>query len=291
VVTGSAGLVAEAAHSWADAGNQVFLFQAERSSRVRAEVRPVGAGREAYVWSLFAALGLFVAGGVVSIFHGVSRLGSHAPAEHTTIGYAVLAIALVLEGSSLLQALLRTREEADALGRDTLDHALRTSDPTLRAVLAEDGVAVLGIVVAAAGLRLHQVTGEAAYDASASIVIGLVLCAVAVVLIDRNRRFLTGQVADPAVIRGALDRLRSTPGIAEVGYLRLEFVGPHQLLLVASVDLTGDDPESRVAVRLRDLEREVETDPNIVEAVLTLMVPGEPTPAGHVAGDSATGKR
>lgn len=287
VLTGSAALVAEAAHSWADTGNQVFLFRAERSSRVGSEERPVGSGREAYVWSLFAALGLFVAGGVVSIFHGASSLGSREPATHTGIGYVVLAIALVLEGASLVQALSRTRTEADALGRDTLEHALRTSDPTLRAVLAEDGVAVLGVLVAAAGLLLHQVTGDARYDAAASIVIGLILCAVAVVLIDRNRRFLTGQVADPAVIRGALDRLHRIEGIAEVGYLRLEFVGPHQLLLVASVDLTGDDPESQVAVRLRDLEREVEEDPNIVEAVLTLMVPGEPLPAGHVTGQVA----
>ncbi len=275
LLTGSAAMVAESAHSWADAGNQIFLFVAERRSRLEGD-RPLGTGREAYVWSLFAALGLFVAGGVFSIYHGVANWGADEPAGDYAIGYLVLAVALVLEGASLTQAVVRTRREADELGRDTFDHALRTSDPTLRAVLAEDGVAVLGVLVAATGMALHQVTGDGRYDALASIVIGLILCAVAVVLIDRNRRFLTGQVADPDILAGALDRLMAMPGIAKVSYLRLEYVGPHQLLLVASVDLTGDDPESALATRFRRLERELEEDPRIVEAVLTLAVPGDP---------------
>jgi cation diffusion facilitator family transporter len=277
VLTGSAGMVAEAAHSWADAGNQVLLFVADRRSRVSGTDRPIGSGREAYVWSLLAALGLFVAGGVVSVYHGISQLGGDGPAGDYLVGYLVLAVALVLEGSSLVQAFTRTRKEAGALGRDTLDHALATSDPTLRAVLAEDSVAVLGVLVAATGLLLHQLTGDGVYDAAASIVIGLVLCAVAVVLIDRNRRFLTGQVADPRIIEAAVDRLQALPTIARVTSLRLEFVGPHQLLLVAAVDLTGDDHESQVAVRLRRLEQELEQDPRIVDAVLTLAVPGEPS--------------
>ena len=229
-LTGSAAMVAEAAHSWADTGNQVFLFLADRRSRRPPdELQPLGYGREAYVWSLFAAMGLFVAGGVVSIYHGLSELTAPTSTKDYAVGFVVLGIALILEGSSLVQAVRRTSREAGELGRDTLDHALATSDPTLRAVLAEDAVAVVGILIAAAGMALHQMTGEGIYDALASVAVGLLLCAAAIVLIDRNRRFLTGQVADQRIVEGAFDRVRSLPEVARIAYLRLEFVGPHQL--------------------------------------------------------------
>jgi cation diffusion facilitator family transporter len=277
-LTRSAGMVAEAAHSWADAGNQVFLLTADRRSRKAPDdAHPLGYGREAYVWSLFAALGLFVAGGVVSVYHGVSELTVSEPPKDYLVGYVVLAVALVLEGTSLGQAVHRTSAEAAALGRDALDHALTTSDPTLRAVLAEDSVAVVGILVVATGMALHQSTGDGVYDAAGSIVVGLLLCAAAAVLIDRNRRFLTGQVADHSILEGAFDRVRALPDVARVSYLRLEYVGPHQLTLVASVDLAGDEPETRVAYALRRLEAELEADPRIVDAVLTLALPEDPT--------------
>lgn len=278
VLTRSAGMVAEAAHSWADAGNQVLLLVADRRARKPADaLQPLGYGREAYVWSLFAALGLFVAGGVVSIYHGLNELGESGPTQDYAVGYAVLCIALLLEGSSLAQAVRRTSTEAAALGRDALDHALTTSDPTLRAVLAEDSVAMVGIVVVAVGMALHQWTGNGVWDASASVVVGLLLCSAAAVLIDRNRRFLTGQVADQRIVEGAFDRVRNLAEVERVAYLRLEYVGPHQLTLVASVDLVGDRPETHVAVTLRRLEAALESDPRIVDAVLTLAVPSDPT--------------
>ena len=277
VVTGSASLVAEAAHSWADTGNQVLLLVAKRrSSQPPDESRPLGYGREAYVWSMFAALGLFVAGGAVSIYHGISALGAGSEDADYTAGYVVLAVALCFESVSFAQAFRQVRSEAHELGRDLLDHALATSDPTLRAVLAEDSAAVIGLLIAAAGLGLHQWTGDARYDAAGSIVVGVLLCCVALVLIDRNRRFLVGVAATPGLHEAALQRLYELPGIERVTRMRLEFVGPRQLLLVAGVDLRGDDAESDVSRILRDLEQELETNPRIVEAVLTLATPDEP---------------
>src|SRR5689334_7812043 len=138
-ITGSASLTAEAAHSWADTGNEVFLVVANRrSTRPPDPAHPLGHGREAYIWSLFAALGLFVAGGVVSIMHGVNELRVPTPAEDFLVGYVVLAVSFVLEGTSLLRSVRQANAEAEALHRDLIEHVLATSDPTLRAVFAED---------------------------------------------------------------------------------------------------------------------------------------------------------
>ena len=278
LITGSASMLAESAHSWADTGNEVLLFIADHRSRRKADSsHPLGYGREAYVWSMFAALGLFAAGAAVSVWNGVTRLTESSEDVSYFWAYVVLAIAFVLEGISFRQAFGQARGEAHRLERDVLEHALATSDPTLRAVFAEDAAALVGLVIAAAGILLHQLTGNAVYDAAGSILVGLLLGVVAVILINRNRRFLTGQESDSRTRDAALRRLKEMPEITRVAYLRLEFVGPRQVVLVASVDLTGDQPETRVAYILRDLERRVEENPNVIEAVLTLATPDEPS--------------
>jgi cation diffusion facilitator family transporter len=278
VASGSASMLAEAVHSWSDTGNEVFLLIANRrSARPADDSRPLGYGREAYVWSLLAAVGLFVVGASVSIWHGVSELigGEQTAGRDYRLAYAVLAIAFVLEGISFFQALRQLRAEAHRFDRDLLTHALETSDPTVRAVFAEDAAALIGIVIATAGIALHELTGVAAWDAVGSILVGVLLGVVAVLLIDRNRRFLTGESGSADLREAAIARVRQLPGVASVRYLRLEFIGPKQLFLVASVDLTGDDAESSVARRLRRLERELETAPYVVDALLTVSEPDD----------------
>jgi divalent metal cation (Fe/Co/Zn/Cd) transporter len=229
------------------------------------------------VWSLLAAIGLFVVGASVSIWHGVSELigGEQTQGRDYALAYTVLAIAFVLEGISFFQAVRQLRAEAQRLDRDLLTHALETSDPTVRAVFAEDASALIGVVIAAAGIALHELTGVAAWDAVGSILVGVLLGVVAVLLIDRNRRFLTGESGSEDLREAALARVQQLSDVATVRYLRLEFVGPKQLFLVASVDLTGDDVESSVARRLRRLERELEANPYVVDAVLTVSEPDD----------------
>jgi cation diffusion facilitator family transporter len=277
LVTGSASMLAESSHSWADTGNQILLLIADKKGRRPPDAsHPFGYGREAYVWAMLAALGLFTAGAVVSVWNGVSKLTEEGGEDVSyTWAYVVLGIAFVLEGISFTQAFRQTRREAKVLDRKVVEHALDTSDPTLRAVFAEDSAALIGLVFAALGVFLHQVTDDPLYDAIGSILVGLLLGYVAIVLINRNRRFLTGQEADPRIRAAALERVKELPGVARVVYLRLEFVGPRQLLLVAKVDLEGEDPESRVAYALRDLEHRLEEDENITEAVVTLATPDE----------------
>ena len=278
VLTASASLVAEAAHSWADAGNEVFLWIADKRSRHPADPQhPLGYGREAYVWSLFAALGLFVAGAAVSIWHGIQELIHPESAGDFIVGYVVLAVSFVLEGVSFMQSVRQARAEAHHYERELLEHVLATSDPTLRAVFAEDAAALTGLIIAAAGLSLHQVTGSPTPDSVGSILVGCVLAVVAVVLIRRNVGFLVGEEASPAVRAAALGALLAQPEVARVTYLRLEFVGPRKVYLVGDVDLTGDRAEHVVAERLRALEATISASPAVAGAVLSLSSEDEPS--------------
>jgi cation diffusion facilitator family transporter len=277
-VTGSASMLAEAAHSWADSGNEIFLLIADRRSRRPPDTaHPFGHGREAYVWSLFAALGLFVAGAAVSVTHGVQELVHPEPASDFVVGYAVLAVAFALEAISFGQSLRQAKPEAQTLQRDLIEHVLATSDPTLRAVFAEDAAALAGLLIAAAGLLAHQLTGSPVPDATGSILVGVLLAVVALVLINRNRRYLVGQEADPRVRAAAVQALMDDAEVARVTYLRLEFVGPRMVSVVGDVDLAGDDTESHLAVRLRALEARISASPAVAGAVLSLSAPDEPT--------------
>jgi cation diffusion facilitator family transporter len=277
LITGSASLVAEAAHSYADSGNEVFLLVAHRRSRRPPDrAHPLGHGREAYVWSMFAALGLFAAGAAVSVTHGIQELLHPEPADAFVVGYVVLGVSFVLEATSWAQSIRQARPEAAYMQRDLIEHVLATSDPTLRAVVAEDTAALIGLIIAGGALAAHQITGSAAPDAVGSILVGLLLAVTALVLINSNRQFLVGQEADPRVRAAIIQSLLDMPEVERVTYLRLEIVGPRMISVVGDVDLTGDDVESHVAVRLRAVEARLTASPAVVAAVLSLSAPDEP---------------
>jgi cation diffusion facilitator family transporter len=277
-VTGSASVLAEAAHSWADSGNEIFLMVANRRSRRPADAEhPIGSGKEAYIWSLFAALGLLAAGGAVSITRGVQELLEPTAGGDFFVGYVVLAVSFVLESVSFTQSIRQSKPEAESMHRDLIEHVLATTDPTLRAVVAEDAAALVGLVLAVGGLIASELTGSSTPDGIASILIGVLLGAVAIVLINLNRRFLVGEEADPGVRGAALKELLAMPEVARVTYLRLEVVGPRSVLIVGDVDLIGDDVESRLAVRLRTLEAKIRASPAVAGAVLSLSAPDEPS--------------
>jgi len=287
-LTGSASMVAESAHSWADTGNEIFLFVADkRGVKRRDDAHPLGYGKETYVWSMFAAFGLFTVGAVVSIQHGISQLTAEEEAENYLINYVVLAIAFVLEGTSFLQAFRQARGSARERGAPTLRFVLRSSNSTLRAVFAEDAAALVGLLIAFLGIFLHQITGSAVFDAIGSIAVGVLLGVVALVLVDRNRRFLVGESPSDELESTVLERLLARPEIARVTYLHTEFVGPGRLYLVAAVDMTGNDREEHVAVALRRVERELEDHDAVEEAVLTLSTPDEPSLTPRRASDPA----
>jgi len=218
-----------------------------------------------------------VAGAAVSVTHGVQELLHPEPATDFLVGYVVLAVSFLLEGISFLRSVRQARPAAELFERDLIEQVMATSDPTLRAVFAEDAAALLGLLIAAVGLGAHELTGSSVPDAVGSILVGLLLAVVASYLIERNRAFLLGEEADPRIRSAVILALLQEPEVARVTYLRLEFVGPRIVSVIGDVDLTGDDTESHVAVRLRALEAKIAASPVVAGAVLSLSAPDEPS--------------
>jgi cation diffusion facilitator family transporter len=236
LLTGSSALMSEAFHGFADAGNEVLLLVADRRAGAPPDdAHPLGHGREAYFWALVAAVGVFATGSLLSVRQGVRELRHPIPASSFPVAYLVLAVSFGLEGLSLLQAYRQLRREAEAIGRQFLEHLDLSSDPVARAVFAEDAAALVGNLVALVGVALHQATGSPVPDAIASLVIGAVIGFVAVRLAQRNSDFLIGRQAS-AGLRSRIEAvIVAVPGVTTVSELLVTFIGPRQLWVVARV--------------------------------------------------------
>jgi cation diffusion facilitator family transporter len=278
LITGSAAMAAEMAHSVADTANQVFLLTALRHSRKPADVEhPLGYGRTRYFWSLIAAGSIFVTGALYSAYEGIESLlsGGH---ELTSplVSYVVLAVALVLESMSLTKAVRQTRREAREHHQRFRTFLRYSDDPTATTVVFEDSAAVIGLVLAAGGIALHQLTGSSVPDAVASLLIAVLLGVVAVRLGRANMRLLTGVQADPRLVRAVVDWLGEQPEVIAVVDLLTVQVGTDQVVAGARLDvrdqLSAADVE-RATVRMGvELRRRF---PDVAEVFL------EPVPRDH----------
>ncbi|HET7530919.1 MAG TPA: cation diffusion facilitator family transporter [Mycobacteriales bacterium] len=290
VLSGSAAMLSEAAHSLADTTNEVLLLVAvKRSDRPADKRHPFGYGRERYFWTLLAAVGIFVGGGVFAVLQGLHELLSSGGAEggHWTLSYSVLGIAFVLESLSWLQARRQLRADARRMERDVRRQLWATTDPAATTVFMEDTAALIGLLLAGSGVFLHQVTGERYWDSIASVAIGVLLTVAAYLLGRENRSLIIGEAADDRLVSAVHDDLTAYPEVSAVDEILTMVMGRGEVLLAARIDL--DDHMSGAAVEdlARRMEREVADRHPIVRHFFLDVTADADTPHGGAAVDQS----
>jgi len=240
MISGSTSMLAEAFHSVADTGNQALLLLGmKRAERPPDEDHPFGHGKARFFWGLLVAVSLFTVGGGFSIWQGVHGLiGGDHELPTATVALIVIAVAICFEGYAWRTAWRQL--DATRRGRGVWAALRHSKDPEVLTVLAEDTAAISGLLVAAAGISLASITGEPAFDAVGSIIIGLILLAVAFLLGRENAALLLGEAVDPQV-RGRIEEaIRSVDAVEELIELLTMHLGPDEFLVVADVRFRHD---------------------------------------------------
>ena len=234
-MTGSAAMFSEGIHSVVDTGNQVLLlYGLKRAKRPACERFPFGHGKEVYFWSFVVAILIFALGAGISIYEGIHRVAHPETISNPLVNYVVLGAAMIFEGVAWWFAWREFRKSMQ--GRTLMGAVRAAKDPTTFVVLFEDSAAMLGLIIAAGGLTIGQAFQMPVFDGIASISIGVVLAATAVMLAIRTKSLLIGEAANPELIedvRGRAARLEAVESVNEVLTLHM---GPHFVLLNISVD-------------------------------------------------------
>jgi cation diffusion facilitator family transporter len=249
LISGSAAMLSEAAHSFADTVTEVFLWVALRRGRKPAdEEHPFGYGKESYVWAFIAALFTFVGGAGFSIYHGVTTIIDGEKTTSFLWSYAVLVLSFLAEGTSFLRAKRQVAGESRRWGISPARFLRLTPDTTVKAVYFEDSAALIGLILAAVGLALTQLTGSEVYDGLASIGIGLLLFLVAGTLARSNVSLLVGRAVPRRMHNQIAQDLNDIPVVVAVPTLLTMQLGPGDILIAAKVDfddtVTGADIEA-----------------------------------------------
>jgi cation diffusion facilitator family transporter len=282
-ITGSSAMLSEGFHSAVDTGNGVLLLVGTRlSERPATPEHPFGHGKELFFWSLIVAVLIFGLGGGLSMFEGVQHILHPQPIRDAYWNYLVLGAAAIFEGISFTIALrVFLREKGDR----PFWRALQSSkDPTTYTVLAEDFAALTGLVVAAVGIFLSQEFDMPVADGVASIIIGVILCGVAVVLIHEARGLLVGEgirADTAAAIRELLSRHSL---VRRVGPILSMYIGPEAVLLTTDVEFDPNANSGQIASAVRGLEREIrERFDKITRIYIEATSPSASTRASEVA--------
>jgi cation diffusion facilitator family transporter len=262
LLTGSAAMLAEAAHSVADSTTQGLLLAALRQSERPADRRhPFGYGKVRFFWSLIAAVSIFVTGALFSVYEGVGTIfGGGEEQTLAWVAFLVLALSFLMEATSWIRAASQIRRERDAERQSLIEYLRSTDDPTVKTVFFEDTAALVGLLIAFAGVGLHLLTGSALWDGLASLLIGVLLGVVAYLLGRTNMRLLIGQQADRRLVWAIYAQLTAKPEVDQVVDLLTMLTGTDKVLLCARVDFANSlstDELERACVRIDgELRRE-----------------------------------
>jgi len=254
--SGSASMLAEGIHSLADSANQVLLIiGGKRAKRAATAAHPFGYGRSRYIYAFMVSIILFSIGGLFSIMEGINKISEPHELEMVWLPLTVLAVSIVLESFSLRTALREAKHER---GKKSLIEFIRhAKSPELPVVMLEDMAALVGLVLAFAGVGLTVITHNPIWDAVGTLSIGVLLILVAVILGAETSSLLIGEGAtaeDTAHIRKALE---ATPGVKSVIHMKTLYLGPDELMLGAKIAIDASDKAKDIVETIDEAERMV----------------------------------
>lgn len=255
LLSGSSSMLSESAHSFVDTGNEaLLLYGYYRSRRAPDRTHPLGYGRELYFWSFVVALLLFALGAGISIYEGISHLADPSPIENVTANYIVLALSALFEGASWLLALATFRTIKGELSY--WEAIRRSKDPPSFMVLLEDTAALIGISIAALGICLADRLASPALDGVASILIGSMLGAMALILARENKELLIGERAHEA-INSILALASSQPGVEKANGALTVHLAPDQIVVTLSLEFSDNLRTPELEQCVEALERRI----------------------------------
>jgi len=254
--SGSGSMLAEAIHSLADSGNQILLLVGGRKSQREATANhPFGYGRQRYIYAFMVSIVLFSIGGLFSFYEGIQKLQHPHELEMAWLPLTVLGVSIVLEAFSLRTALREVKKERGSQSlREYIRHA---KAPELPVVVLEDIAALVGLVLAFAGVGLTVITHNAVFDAIGTIAIGALLVAVAVILGAETSSLLIGEGATKQDYEHILNALSTTDGVRGVIHSKTLYLGPDELLLAAKIAVDPAITAAEVAKLIDLAERNV----------------------------------
>jgi cation diffusion facilitator family transporter len=258
LVSGSTGLLAEAAHSAADSVNEIFLAIGLHRDRQPPDAsHPDGHGRERFLWAFMAAIASFLIGGCLSVAMAVAGLKTRHPVPGGRTAWIILAVSFAADGASWLQAMRQARRQAKEYKLTVWRYIFRASDPVVRAVVFEDSAALIGLCVAAAGLLLSKIFASSVPDSLASLVIGLLLSATALGLARPFADFLIGQSLPAPQFEKLHAIVKDDPAIEQILSLRALYSGPEEVLVMAKVHPSAHMNIEQLARGMDELDRKI----------------------------------
>jgi cation diffusion facilitator family transporter len=258
--TGSSAMLSEGVHSLVDTGNGgLLLYGMHRAARPADRTHPLGHGRELYFWSFIVALLVFALGAGVSFYEGVVHIMAPEPVANAKVNYIVLGLSFLFEGSSWWVALKEFRKQK---GKEGWLQAVQSSkDPSVYTVLFEDSAALLGLIVAFAGILAAELLEMPELDGAASIGIGLILGATAIFLARESKGLLIGEPASPEVQRQVLAIVQQDPAVQRANGVLTVHMGPEEIVAGLSIEfedhLTAPEIEACVERLEAQLKKEM----------------------------------
>lgn len=256
LLTSSSSMLAESVHSLADTGNQgLLLLGGRRARRAPTASHQFGYGRERYFWAFVVALVLFIGGAVFAIYEGIAKVRHPHELESPVIAIAILVVAIGLESYSFKTAIAESNplRNGRSWGRFIRDAKI----PELPVLLLEDLGALVGLVLALAGVGLSIATDDAIFDGISTLCIGVLLAVIAVTLAVEMKSLLIGESVSAEDMSGIEAALAGAPEVVSVIHLRTQHLGPDDVLIATKVHFLDTLSMAQLATAIDDAEARV----------------------------------